>query len=83
MILPDFHEIAQPRPKPEVLEQLAQAADGEILRSSSDLASLLLKMPTTTGDAVISRQPLWDSPFVWLLILGLLAVEWSLRRMSA
>ena len=83
IILPDGHEFQQPRPRPEVLEQLAQAADCQVLHSPSDLVALLRSMPATTGEAMISRQPLWDSPLLWLLILGLLAVEWSLRRLTA
>jgi|GEM_PF-6554776 len=39
-------------------------------------------MPAKQGDALVSRQPLWDSPLLWLIILGLLAIEWSLRRIA-
>lgn len=82
MILPDIQEFQQPRPQPQVLERLAQSTSGSVLRSPTDLTTLLLKMRPTKGDALISRQPLWDSPVLWLLILSLLAVEWALRRMS-
>ena len=37
-------------------------------------------MSATAGDAVVTKQPLWDSPLVWLLILSLLAIEWAFRR---
>jgi hypothetical protein len=63
-----------------VLADLAEAAGGNVLTSASDIAALLQDMPQTAGDAVVTRQPLWDGPLLWLLILGLLAVEWSLRR---
>jgi len=79
-ILPDLHELLEPRPRPETLERLAHAAGGNVLHNSGDLINLLSQMPTIPGDSVDIRQPLWDSPLLWLLILALLAFEWSLRR---
>ncbi len=81
-VLPNVHELLQPRAKPEVLEQLAHTADGTVYRTSGELVSSLLQMPVTTGDAVVTRQPMWDSPWLWFVIVGLLAIEWSLRRLS-
>jgi uncharacterized membrane protein len=82
MVLPDLHELVQPRAQSDVLERLAEATEGTTLRGTSELASLLKNMPVTPGDSIISRQPLWDSPWLWLLIISLLAVEWTLRRRS-
>lgn len=82
MVLPDLHELVQPRAQSEVLEQLSAATGGKTLRRSADLTALLRDMPVTPGDSIISRQPLWDSPWIWLLILTLLAIEWSMRRLS-
>ena len=82
-ILPDLHEFLQPRPRPEVLERLAQAAGGKVLHGADELANLLRGLPVIPGESHVSHQPLWDSPLVWLAILGLLAVEWSLRRRAA
>ncbi|MGE5192480.1 MAG: glutamine amidotransferase [Deltaproteobacteria bacterium] len=79
-ILPDLHELADPRPRPEILEKLAQDAGGTVLRFPGDVEYLLSQMRATAGDSVPTRQPLWDSALLWLLILGLLSVEWSLRR---
>jgi hypothetical protein len=79
-ILPDLHELSHPRPRPEVLEKLAHDAGGEVLRYPGDVEHLLSQMPAIPGDSAISRQPLWDSPLLWVLILVLLAFEWSLRR---
>jgi uncharacterized membrane protein len=80
IVVPDVREFLDPRPRPRVLADLAEAAGGNVLTSASDIAALLQDMPQTAGDAVVTRQPLWDGPLLWLLILGLLAVEWSLRR---
>jgi uncharacterized membrane protein len=82
-ILPDLHEFLQPRPRPEVLEKLAQAAEGKVLHGTDDLVNVLRGLPVTAGDSIPIRQPIWDSPLVWLVILGLLAIEWSLRRRAA
>jgi hypothetical protein len=79
-ILPDLHELSHPRPRPEVLEKLAKDSGGEVLRFPGDVEHLLSQMPAIPGDSAISRQPLWDSPLLWLAILVLLALEWSLRR---
>lgn len=79
-ILPDLHEFAHPRPRPDILEQLARDGGGRVLRFPGDIEFLMSEMSAIPGDSVTSRQPLWDSPLLWLAILGLLAVEWSLRR---
>jgi uncharacterized membrane protein len=80
IIVPDAREFLDPHPRPEVLQALADSSGGSVLHSADDVAALLRDMPTTEGDAVVTRQPLWDAPWVWVVILGLLAVEWSLRR---
>jgi hypothetical protein len=80
IIVPDAREFLDPKPRPEALETLAAAAGGSVLHSAGDITALLADMPTSEGDAMVARQPLWDGPWVWGVILGLLAVEWSLRR---
>jgi uncharacterized membrane protein len=35
---------------------------------------------TETGNTVIERKELWDMPFLFLLLLGLVGVEWGYRR---
>lgn len=81
-ILPDTRELLAPRPRPEILASLAEAAGGTVLHSAQDVATLLAQMPAERGDAVVTRQPVWDSPLLWLLIVGLLGVEWTLRRLA-
>lgn len=82
MILPDLHELVQPRARADVLDRLATASGGQTLRSAGDLLSLMRSLRVTAGDSIISRQPLWDRAWLWALILTLLAIEWSLRRLS-
>lgn len=81
-VLPETRELLQPRAQPETLAQLATAANGSVLRSSSELATLLESMPPKEGDAVITRQPIWDTAWLWLVIVGLLGIEWTLRRLA-
>jgi uncharacterized membrane protein len=81
-IVPDVRELLQPRAQPDNLLRLAESAGGSVLGNSSELTALLEQMPAIPGDSVVTRQPIWDSPLLWLLIIGLLGVEWSLRRLA-
>ena len=51
-----------------------------MIRTPQDLATLLAAHPEATVTEVVTRSPLWDRPLLWLLLLGLLASEWILRR---
>ena len=82
MILPDLHELIQPRADSKLLDELARKTGGKRLQTASDLTSLIQELPVIPGKTLISRQPLWDTPWLWLLLLGLLGLEWSLRRLS-
>lgn len=82
MVLPDLHELVQPRAQPEVLHRLASDTGGSTLRSTGELTALLQGMKATRGDSLISRQPLWDHTALWTVIIILLGIEWSLRRLS-
>ncbi|MBS0260354.1 MAG: hypothetical protein JSS02_00245 [Planctomycetes bacterium] len=79
-ILPDLHEFRQPKPKPEILEQLASATGGRVLRFPGDIEYLMTELKADPGETITFRQPLWDTPWLWSVILLLLALEWSLRR---
>lgn len=81
-ILPDLHELLQPQVQPQNLQALAAATDGQVLQNASELLQILSKLPAKQGDPLISRQPRWDTPLLLILILGLLAIEWSLRRLA-
>jgi uncharacterized membrane protein len=83
LVLPDMRELIQPRARSDELEKLAEATGGKLLRGSSDVVALLKEMRSTPGDAIVSRQPRWDSPWLWLLMIGLLTAEWVMRRMTS
>lgn len=81
-ILPDLHEILRPQSRPETLRELARLTEGRVLQTPAQLADLLKELPETQGESLVSRQPLWDRPWLLATILGLLAIEWSMRRLA-
>ena len=82
MVLPDLHELVQPKADKETLENLAKATGGKSLRSVPELTELLSALKSIPGEAVVSRQPLWDTTWMWILLVVLLSIEWILRRRS-
>ncbi len=81
-ILPDLHELLRPQPRPEILRELAAQTGGKELHSGRELAEVLKQLPEIEGESLVSRQPLWDRPWLWGAIVGLLVIEWILRRLS-
>jgi len=79
-LLDDSVELLDPRPAPENLQTLAELSGGRVLERPDDLAVLMRDLQTSEGEVLVHQTPLWDRSFVWLLLLGLLATEWSLRR---
>lgn len=79
-LLPDSRELDQPQATRATLETLAKATGGQVFQSPEALATELGKLPVTPGDRIVARSPVWDHPLLWTAILGLLAVEWTLRR---
>ena len=82
MILPDLHELVQPRTDKETLENLAKSTGGKTIQSSAELTELLGSLKSVPGEAIVSRQPLWDTTWMWFLLVTLLAIEWIFRRLS-
>ena len=65
---------------PSFLQQLAESTGGKYatLESADDVAAALM----ATGDARYGFQqtPLWDSPYLFALVLACLSAEWGLRK---
>jgi hypothetical protein len=63
-----------------LLEQMARASGGEYLREerSGELSRML--EPLSTGRIVESETALWQSYWWFVPIMGLLSVEWFLRK---
>lgn len=79
-VIDDPAEFRDPRPDPSRLKQLAQATAGRVIRTPTELATLLAGHPEAPVSEVITHSPIWDSPLLWLLMLGLLTSEWIIRR---
>jgi hypothetical protein len=79
-ILDDSAEFRNPQPDPQRLEELARLSGGKVLRNAEDLSAALKNIQTSPGELSVARQPAWDRPAVWLLLLMLMAVEWVIRR---
>ncbi len=74
-------EWLDPRPQPQNLEQLADAGKGQRLQTSRQLAALLNQFRPSPGETLVHTLPRWDAPALWAVLLGLLGLEWCLRRM--
>jgi uncharacterized membrane protein len=79
-VLDDSAEYHDLRPDRQRLEELAQISGGKVLHNAQELSRLLDSVKPAEGDAVIARQPAWDNPIFWLMLLTLLVVEWVVRR---
>jgi hypothetical protein len=62
------------------LRRIAELSGGEILSALGlqKLPALLNREPHTTP--VRTDRPLWDNSLVALILVGLLGIEWILRR---
>jgi uncharacterized membrane protein len=81
-VIDDPAEFRDPRPDPAALVRLAQATGGTVIRSGEELSSLLARHKEATIRTVVTRWPLWDTPLIWLALLGLLSAEWVVRRLK-
>jgi uncharacterized membrane protein len=79
-LLDDSIELLDPRPAPENLETLAQLSGGQVFTRPAELTELLRGLQSSEGEVLVHKTPLWDRPWLWMSILFLLGIEWSLRR---
>ena len=75
-------EMADLQARPTVMDAIARAGEGLAHRvedtPASGLESLWKDLPAPTVE--FHRKPLWDRPVFLAILLGLLVLEWSLRR---
>jgi hypothetical protein len=81
-VIDDPAEFRDPRPNPSVLARLAQATGGSVIQSAEELSSLLGRHQDASIQTIVIRWPMWDTPLLWLVLLGLLSAEWILRRLK-
>jgi hypothetical protein len=77
-------ELRETLPDHEVLKTIARETDGQLIRLQ-DLPALAAdpaRLPSGTIERVLDRaeRAQWDKPWVLFLLVGLLAVEWLLRK---
>lgn len=74
-------ELRDVLPRPTLLQQLADAGGGEsVVSGAVDRAALRFDPPRTVRVNRREVIQLWDSLWVFAVILGLLGLEWTFRR---
>jgi len=81
-VLLDSSELERPSAAPKHLRELSSFGGGRVLDNAQQLAGLLREFPPTPGETIIHRTPSWDRSWFWLLLVGLLGIEWTLRRLG-
>ncbi|MBN1518263.1 hypothetical protein JXA32_17005 [Candidatus Sumerlaeota bacterium] len=75
-------EYENPLPDEETMKQLAQLTGGETLSGAQEIRELLRRK--IEEQKLETRQynvPLWDSPWLWGLLILLFGVEWLTRKL--
>jgi hypothetical protein len=65
---------------PTIAQNVADASGGSVV-GPGELAGLVDSLPAPEMSRIVSRElELWDTPLLYLLLVLLVGVEWSLRR---
>lgn len=74
-------ELSDASVRPQLLSEIARLTGGKALRlSSASLSDLPLLEPPVVEVGRSQDQPLWDRWYYLVLMVGLLGLEWALRR---
>jgi hypothetical protein len=75
-------ELTDPRLNADVLRRLATDSGGALLAANEldQLSRRLAQSAARAADAPRRERQLWHTPWAFLLIIGILSVEWGLRR---
>jgi hypothetical protein len=73
-------EMADLSPDPTLLRHLAASSGGEFLtlEQLSSLPHRLAELRDRPGQTI--EYPLWDSPYLFVFVVGCLSLEWALRK---
>lgn len=78
-VLPPSGELRDPRADLQGLQALARSSGGQCFSSAQSLAAALVDVRKTRVE-ILPPTGLWDSGLALSILVMLLAVEWSLRR---
>ena len=81
-VIDDPEDFRDPRPDRAQLERIAHETHGNVIESAEELSSLLGRHQDASIQTILRRSPMWDTPLLWLLLLGLLSTEWIVRRLK-
>ena len=74
-------ELTDAAPRPELLEQIADATGGEVhAADTAKLSQLPFRDPRRVEIGQRQSKPLWDQLWAILALAGVLGAEWTLRR---
>ena len=74
-------ELTDAAPRPELLEQIADATGGEVhAADTAKLSQLPFRDPRRVEIGQRQSKPLWDQLWAILALSGVLGAEWTLRR---
>jgi uncharacterized membrane protein len=74
------------RPRADLLKRIADLSQGEFMPISQwnekSLKRIVQKLENLAPSQIVERQqiPLWNTPWIWAIILLLLGTEWWMRR---
>jgi uncharacterized membrane protein len=81
-VIDDPADFRDPRPDPAQLKRIADETHGIVIESAEELSSLLARHQDASIQLILKRSPMWDTPLLWSLLIGLLSTEWIVRRMK-
>ena len=77
-------ELLETDPDDELMSDIVQATGGMVLTSPKEASEVLEEARREVAEARVSfRRPVWGRWEIFLLLVGLLGLEWLLRRMLA
>jgi hypothetical protein len=81
-VTPPLQERLDLRARPELMRRIAQASDGEAIPAgdAGRLVDAYLRYTSKYRPDLENRTPAWDSPWIWVGLMGWLALLWYGRR---
>jgi uncharacterized membrane protein len=74
------HEMFAAAQRPALLERVARETGGRYYTPETAEALARDIVYTSSGTTVIEQMELWDVPILFIALLGVIAIEWLLRR---